>query len=142
MGFFYCLRFHTQPWASVLLVLTLVCIFLNSSSYRKVAEVSLTDPGEGKKSRTPQADQWWGGEGYCWALRQRDHTPSCVFELPHSFWGVASKGVRKFRSGFGVGNFKWAPARCPPLSPNPHSYFPHQGLNTSTRVARSWERGK
>lgn len=50
------LRFHTQVWASGL-VLPLVCVFLNSNSCRKVAEVGLADPGERKGSWTPQAEE-------------------------------------------------------------------------------------
>ena len=86
------LRFHTQVWASGL-VLTLVCVFLNGSSYRKVAEVSLAGPEEEDRSWTPPTEMmtWpWPGKGT---------TYPDVFELPTS---LKKCQVTKFRSEFGI----------------------------------------
>ena len=96
------LRFHTQVWASGL-VLALVCVFLNGSSYRKVAEVSSAGPGGKDRSWTPPAEMttWpWPGKGT---------THPGVVWAPHIFEEVSSHKSQKW---IGIGNFKWLPACC------------------------------
>lgn len=77
------LRFHTQVWAPGL-VPALVCVFLNGSSYRKVAEVSSAGPGGKDRSWTPPAEMttWpWPGKGT---------TPWHGLSSPH-LWSVKSQ---------------------------------------------------
>ena len=100
------------------LVLAVVCVFLNSSSYQKVAEVSLIL----KKGRELSSTNWGGYkpqlvEGEVWggvlkALQAEEPHALMGFWGSHGFGGVASEGVRKFRRGSGIGNFKWVPAHC------------------------------